>query len=726
MLNRKRLIRAAAVMLTVGGLVAWDLHTNLATTLFVGPAASQDGGLRPDSGPLQVEGLPLLRPGTLTLGTGRATVAVAASIDEELPEPAPINAELSIDQVDAVVRRALDLDRSGRSLRDVIDADDWVLIKVNSVTNRGRLDQRDRGAGFYYGGFEHPGQITDLRVVRSVIHYLIEHVGPRRITIAEGGAESPRKGEVGFPSGLEDDAWSARYPQFGGLSYTGLLQEFRDLGVPTLVDTSDLNYAPWRRDPIPGGAIQRLGVTRSTYDGAQFGFHVDGSGSFRPEGFYMPEPFLDADKVISIPAMKTTIYGTTLAIKNFVGTLASGAYGDGTSKSQHYQNNPEHGYVDLMSYNVPVYSVIEGFWGTEGDGPQWGQNVQHNVVVAGADPVATEAIANVTMGFNPLDLEALYLAAAKGFGTLDRGNITVVGRPPETVVHDFVKSRGGGMNGFFYGRGIRRWLVAGPFPGNTVANEHLPNEADLRPMAGAPAGDGTWVRAEHLGYSAERLNLGEIVGTEAQRSSYAFTLVRSQRAQEGFLWLGFDEHAKVWLNGEVVFEKPSRTVFSLAGERVPIRLREGENRLLIKVGNFAGDTFLAAHVVDRDGDRLPGIDFVLPGDAPTAVTDVSTEAAPENVALLPNYPNPFNPATHVRYQLDEAAQVQLAVFSVTGQRVRELVVGHSPAGVHEVIWDGRDDAGHSVASGVYVARLLAEPAGSGPLIEQARRMTLLR
>ena len=65
--------------------------------------------------------------------------------------------------------------------------------------------------------------------------------------------------------------------------------------------------------------------------------------------------------------------------------------------------------------------------------------------------------------------------------------------------------------------------------------------------------------------------------------------------------MGYGEHLKVWVNGEVVFEKPSRTRFNLAGDRVAVRLRQGENRLLFKVGNFAGETFLAAHVVDEDG-----------------------------------------------------------------------------------------------------------------------------
>lgn len=720
---RTRLRRAAMLGLAVTALVVWDLHTNLAQTLFVGPALSQTG-----DDPLQMQGLPILRPGTLTLGEGRPTVAVAASIDD-LPQPASIDAELSFAQVDAIVRRALDLDRSARSIRDVIDADDWVVIKVNSVTNRGRLDQKSSGSGYFFGNFEHPGQITDLRVVKSVIAYLIEHVGPRRITIAEGGAESPRRGERGFPDGLQDDAWSVTYPEFDDLSYIGILEHFGGLGVATEVDTSDLNYAPYRLEPVPGGAIQRLGVTRLQYEGAQFGFHVAGTGSFRDVGYHMPEPILDADKVISMPAMKTTIYGTTLAIKNYVGTLASAAYGDGTSKREHYQNNPEHGYVDLFSYNPPAYTVIEGFWGTEGDGPQWGRNVNHNVVVASADPLAAEAIANVTMGFNPLDLEALYLAAAKGYGTLDPQRIRVVGRAPESVQRNFTKSRGGGRNGFFYGRGIRRWLVAGPFDGNDIAIEHLPGEAELRPQEGGAAGAGAWVRAEHLGYTAERLDLGQINGTEIGKSNYAFTLVHSARDQEGFLWLGFDEHLKVWLNGETVFAKATNTAFALAGHKVPIRLRRGENRLLFKVGNRAGATYLAAHVVDLDGDRLPGIQFALPGEGVTAVTSNQTAAAPESHALLGNYPNPFNPTTHLRFAVAGPAALRIDVYDVAGQRVRQLVSGTAAAGEHEVVWDGRDDSGVNVASGIYWAVMeawgTAGPGAAG-VARQAHAMALIR
>ncbi len=704
--TRRRRALLGGLILSIG-LVGWDLYSNQVQTFFVGTAESVQ---EPDE-PLQVEGLPILRPGTLTLGEGHPTVAVAASIDTELPEPAPLDASLSYAQVDAVVRRALDLDQSGRSIREVIEADDWVLLKVNIVTNRGNPN-----SAYFNDGFEHPGQITDLRVVKSVIEYLIEKVGPRRITIAEGGAESPRRGEPGFPTNAREDGWSATYPEFDNLSYIKILEEFK--GRPTLVDTVDLNYAPYRREPVPGGAIQRLRVRGVDYAGAQAGFHVEGTGSFRKD-FIMPEPILDADKVISIPAMKTTIYGTTLGIKNYVGTLASRAYGDNTSKAEHYQGNPEHGYVDLFSYNPAAYVIIEGFWGTEGDGPQWGLNVQHNVVVAGSDPVATESVADVVMGFNPLDLEALYLAAAKGFGTLNLKNIQVAGRSPESVQRNFIKSRSGGGGGFYYGRGIRRWLVAGPFAGGDIAVEHLPGEAQLSPGEGQPAGERVWTKVEHLGYSAELLDLGELNGKGTESTNYAFALVHSPAAQDGFLWMGYDERAKIWLNGEKVFENPARRGFVLAGNRIPIHLNEGENHLLLKIANFTGDTMVSAHVVDQDGDRLPGIEFLLPGETITAVEE-RAGVLPGAPALLGNYPNPFNPATRIRFALSQAGPARLEVYDAAGQRLRTLVEGHLEPGHYEFAWDGRDGAGFNAASGVYFAVLRAGQ------FQQAKAMALVR
>jgi hypothetical protein len=68
-------------------------------------------------------------------------------------------------------------------------------------------------------------------------------------------------------------------------------------------------------------------------------------------------------------------------------------------------------------------------------------------------------------------------------------------------------------------------------------------------------------------------------------------------------------------------------------------------------------------------------------------------------------PNPFNPRTKIRYDLRAPQSVQLRLYDVRGRLVRTLVAGPQPAGEHELIWEGVDDSGKSVASGVYFLRL---------------------
>ena len=85
---------------------------------------------------------------------------------------------------------------------------------------------------------------------------------------------------------------------------------------------------------------------------------------------------------------------------------------------------------------------------------------------------------------------------------------------------------------------------------------------------------------------------------------------------------------------------------------------------------------------------------------------------PEETALLPNYPNPFNPETWIPYQLSEPAEVLLTIYAVNGTKVRTLALGLMPAGIYQsrsraVYWNGKNDVGESVASGVYFYTLTA-------------------
>ena len=92
--------------------------------------------------------------------------------------------------------------------------------------------------------------------------------------------------------------------------------------------------------------------------------------------------------------------------------------------------------------------------------------------------------------------------------------------------------------------------------------------------------------------------------------------------------------------------------------------------------------------------------------------------------LLPNYPNPFNAETTIRYALRQPSAVRLTVYDMLGQRVRVLVDGVRSEGTHAVVWDGRDERGEWVSSGTYFCRLEARRAESE--FSEGLRMTLLK
>ncbi|MCB0292142.1 MAG: T9SS type A sorting domain-containing protein, partial [Calditrichaeota bacterium] len=89
-------------------------------------------------------------------------------------------------------------------------------------------------------------------------------------------------------------------------------------------------------------------------------------------------------------------------------------------------------------------------------------------------------------------------------------------------------------------------------------------------------------------------------------------------------------------------------------------------------------------------------------------------------ALSANYPNPFNPSTTIAYQLPQSVPVTLTVYNLLGQRVRRLVQGVLPPGYYQAVWNGRNDAGVAVGSGIYIYRF---EAGD---YRQVRKMILLK
>lgn len=100
--------------------------------------------------------------------------------------------------------------------------------------------------------------------------------------------------------------------------------------------------------------------------------------------------------------------------------------------------------------------------------------------------------------------------------------------------------------------------------------------------------------------------------------------------------------------------------------------------------------------------------------------DESGSGVPGAFALRQNSPNPFNAATQIEFGLERDSHVQLSVYNILGQHIATLASGFQPAGFHTVLWDGQDQFGRDVPSGIYFARLLTSD------VMMTRKMVLLR
>ncbi len=105
---------------------------------------------------------------------------------------------------------------------------------------------------------------------------------------------------------------------------------------------------------------------------------------------------------------------------------------------------------------------------------------------------------------------------------------------------------------------------------------------------------------------------------------------------------------------------------------------------------------------------------------PLTAKEAGEAIVPHSFSLSQNYPNPFNPSTKIRFTLPNASEVSLEIFNVLGARIATVASGEYPAGETVVEWDGRNNNGSAVATGIYFYRL---KAGS---FVQTRKMALLK
>jgi uncharacterized protein (DUF362 family) len=304
-----------------------------------------------------------------------------------LADPSPVDADLSAGQIDAMLRKAISLGTTRRGgLASIVASDDWVVIKPRIQT-----DPYLRGS------------VTDLRVVRSLIEFLVEHKCGARFTIAEGSDGGQSRAV---------DGWSTEWGgEFDGLSYDKMIDELSRKYPKIAFDRVDLNFDEPIALPLRG----------------------------KPLTYFIPKTIQQCDRIISVAPLATDEQtGVSLSVANYRGIAPGAQYGfpkTGLMKL----GRPDEVLVDLFSYHPADYAIVGGTWGVEGGRPSdaGARSVHHNVLVAGTNAVSVDAVAAAIMGFDPTQVAHLALAERRGFGDADLGPIWTRGNEIEQARRPF-------------------------------------------------------------------------------------------------------------------------------------------------------------------------------------------------------------------------------------------------------------------------------------------------
>jgi hypothetical protein len=153
---------------------------------------------------------------------------------------------------------------------------------------------------------------------------------------------------------------------------------------------------------------------------------------------------------------------------------------------------------------------------------------------------------------------------------------------------------------------------------------------------------------------------------------------------------------------------------------------------LIKIGDKQG--IVTISIPGMDVEKL----WALQPDVKLSVENLSYNASvdvrgasyieiPKSYMLYQNYPNPFNPGTKIEFDVPEFSNVKLIIWNSLGQKVRELVNGQVDPARHVVYWDGKDESGVPVSSGIYFVTMYARSIEErGKEFTMTRKMILLK
>ena len=148
---------------------------------------------------------------------------------------------------------------------------------------------------------------------------------------------------------------------------------------------------------------------------------------------------------------------------------------------------------------------------------------------------------------------------------------------------------------------------------------------------------------------------------------------------------------------------------------IPIQELDPANQAINRLDIQSAGGILTMYI---DDIRFSGISGSTTAAAARLQTD---KQIPSEFALSQNYPNPFNPTTVIRAAIPQRTEVILAVYDVLGREVQNIYRGEKDAGYYVLSWNGKDNFGRDVPSGVYFARLVLSNGTN-----LSRKMMLLR
>ncbi|MBN1480422.1 T9SS type A sorting domain-containing protein [candidate division KSB1 bacterium] len=166
-------------------------------------------------------------------------------------------------------------------------------------------------------------------------------------------------------------------------------------------------------------------------------------------------------------------------------------------------------------------------------------------------------------------------------------------------------------------------------------------------------------------------------------------------AVDGTVWHDSDNPLKVGPNtGQVLYDEHEECLW------IPYMKEWGGDGYVQKFDVAMDSVVWISDVIGNGTQKITILESVT-----TNAADGADHSAPNTFLLLPNYPNPFNPATTIRFDLSSSNIVSVDIFNASGQLIKTLMNQPMGAGQHSVQWDGMDKSGQAAASGTYLARV---------------------